>query len=156
MEVVPMLTAFLAKLLPFTFLAQADALAAAAPALADPITDQDPRQYAAMTAIWVVCGFFGKLLDGILDGKALALWARVQPVLPLVLGVAAFWFLVPPEMLPFDKVMQGIIFGASVSGFHKLGAQTVLGQDSRVQGLKQVIGSVVEAPPVNPPVPPAP
>jgi hypothetical protein len=69
--------------------------------------------------------------------------------------MVVFWFIAPEATLPIDKLIQGMIYGASVSGFHKLGAQSVFGNDARVKKLKAIVGGVVPHKPINPTIPPA-
>jgi hypothetical protein len=85
-----------------------------------------------VAAVWVLisaaCRAFPRL-------KAHRLWARIAPVLPILLCSAAVWIpgCADPELGIGSRILLGIVLGAMVANAHKIFGQTVLGKDERIK-----------------------
>lgn len=90
-----------------------------------------PENLLLMFAVWAFIGTAKKALP---DIAASAVFARIAPVLPLALCVAAMWMpgVQQASLGVGEKVLLGCVLGFAVGHLHKLTKQTFLGNDERI------------------------
>jgi hypothetical protein len=86
-------------------------------------------------AVWVLLSAFTRAFPKL---KAHKVWARLAPVLPIVLCSGAVWIpgTVDPELGIGSRIVLGIVLGALAANGHKILGQTILGKDERIKGGK--------------------
>jgi hypothetical protein len=105
-----------------------------------------------MIAAWFAIVIARKASPGVFRRPILV---RLLPVLPTAITVGLIW--VPglrPDMPWGATLVLGIVLGWGAGQIHKVLAQTVLGRDDRIHGLKATAPrdpSEPESPPVDPP-----
>ena len=105
--------------------------AVAAPATGSGLGDVllNPMNAAISTAAWFIIGGLTKAFAG---SRAEKVWARLLPLLPLLV-CAGLYFLAAPVGLTFsEKLMMGLMLGALTGHGDKALKQTVRGQDDRI------------------------
>jgi len=109
--------------------------AQAAKSLTDTILQ--PENLAVVVGVWVLLQSIAKAMPKL---SANSLWARIQPLLPLVLCVAALWIpgAAQEGMSIADKLWLGLLMGYFVGHTHKIMNQTALGRDERIAKPGQV------------------
>ena len=90
-----------------------------------------PENLAVVIGVWVILTTVKQVIAGIVEK---AWWARIEPILPLVLCTAALW--VPGAaqagMSLADKLLLGLLLGFAVGHAHKIISQTGMGKDDRI------------------------
>jgi hypothetical protein len=81
-----------------------------------------------------------------------ALMVRLQPLLPILLCEALVWLPgLRPAMQWGSTAVLGIVLGWGIGHMHKIGKQSILGNDSRLDAVADAAAPVV---PDQPPAPP--
>ena len=98
-------------------------------------TIMKPENLYIVIGVWILITTLHRVVPEL---KSKAWWARVQPVLPLVLCNAAMWLpgVAQAEMSTGDKFILGTILGFSVGHAHKVVKQFGFGQDERIKNAK--------------------
>lgn len=84
-------------------------------------------------AIYMLLGAVKKSAPELVQHR---LWARIEPLAPVLLASAAVWIpgLAATQGLGIgDRIMLGLVIGAIVAYGHKLFRQSLLGRDDRIQ-----------------------
>lgn len=91
-----------------------------------------PQNLLIVGAVWTALQTLRKVLPKLTSHH---IYARLAPVLPLVLASAAVWLpgAVADGTTVGSKVLLGLVLGAMVGHTHKLLKQTGLGQDRRIK-----------------------
>ncbi len=91
----------------------------------------EPANFAVVVGVWVIITTLHKMIPEL---KGRGWWARLQPVLPLVLATAAMWMpgVAQASMTFGDKVLLGLLLGFAVGHVHKMVKQTGMGKDERI------------------------
>ena len=92
-----------------------------------------PANLAVVVGVWVLITTLHKAVPE-LKGKGW--WARLQPVLPLVLCTAALWIpgAAQADQSAADRILLGLLLGFAVGHAHKIVKQTGMGADARING----------------------
>lgn len=91
-----------------------------------------PENISVMTACWVVMAAIKRAAPEL---SRAGWWARLQPVLPLFLCIAAMWIpgIEQESLGAGDRVILGIMLGGATGHAHKLFGQTFLRRDKRLK-----------------------
>jgi C4-dicarboxylate transporter len=94
-----------------------------------------PSNLILMTAVWALIGSLKKAAPELNNSAA---FARVAPLLPIVLCIGAMWIpgVEHESMGVGERILLGCVLGFAVGHVHKLTRQTFLGKDERI-GVKQ-------------------
>jgi hypothetical protein len=85
-----------------------------------------------VAAVWFLQSVFCRVFP---RAKAHKLYARIAPVVPLLLCSGAVWIpgVVSDDIGIGSRIFLGVVLGALTANAHKIFGQTVLGRDDRIK-----------------------
>lgn len=105
----------------------------------------NPLNIALSAGVWTLI----KTLDRVFAGsKAEATWARLLPLLPLLLCMGGYFLIAPEDLSVGIKLAIGFFIGASTAHGEKALKQSAFGRDTRIA--KTPKGSSPAVPPASP------
>ena len=85
-----------------------------------------------VSSVWILLGRVRKSLPKV---KATAFYARLEPLLPIILASAAVWVpgAVEDTMTIASRIFLGVVLGFLAAHGNKVFRQTALGRDRRIR-----------------------
>lgn len=80
-------------------------------------------------AVWVIMGLINKFIPD----AAKSVWARLQPIAPLLLAMAALLLPGLSQASLSERMLTGVILGWAAANAHKFFNQSILGNDEWIK-----------------------